>query len=75
MNHITLYTKKIELKFNKNGVSIIDLEALINEIMKEYNILDTNPSITLHENFQYVTFKVSKKKESKSLGFAFGKKG
>jgi hypothetical protein len=73
MNHISLYTKKIALNFNQSSVSVIDLEELINEITKEYHIVDNNPSIAIHENTQYVTFKVSKKKESKALGFNFVK--
>jgi hypothetical protein len=73
MNHISLYTKKISLSFNENSVSLIDLEDLIQEISKEYVLLDQNPSVYIQDNFQYITFKVSKKRESKSLGFNFGK--
>lgn len=73
MNHISLYTKKINLSFNEESVSLVDLEDIIHEIMKEYVILDANPSVYIQDNFQYVTFKVSKKRESKSLGFNFGK--
>lgn len=74
MNHITLYTKKLELKFDNKGVSILNLEDIASEILKDYIILDPNPVVSVHENFQYITFKVSKKKEEKSLGFSFGKK-
>ncbi|MBX9852344.1 MAG: hypothetical protein K2X86_11385 [Cytophagaceae bacterium] len=74
MNYISLYTKKLELKFNDQSVSVFDPEELINEISKEYVLLDTNPSVAIEDNFLYVRFKVGKKKESKALGFEFGKR-
>lgn len=72
MTPITLYTKKIPLVFDSNGVAIIPLESLMEEISKEYSILEHGPSVTVFENYQYVTFKVIKKKESRGMGFSIG---
>jgi len=54
MEKIILYTKKFEL---------------IEELSKEYDLLERNPAITIEGNFQYVTLKLSPKKEKKSVGF------
>lgn len=69
MEKIILYTKKFELKFNENSVSTIDVSDLIEELSKEYDLLDRNPAITIEGNFQYVTLKLTPKKEKRSVGF------
>lgn len=74
MNPVILYTKKLELSFDQNGVSITDLDALIIEISKDYVIMDYSPSISIRDSFQYVTFRVIKKKETKTMGFDIGRK-
>ncbi|MBO9700928.1 MAG: hypothetical protein J7604_12015 [Sporocytophaga sp.] len=76
MKNIQIVTKRIELKFDSNGVAITDVEPVIDELSKEYNIIDNFPSITIQENYLYVTFKASKKNANKSnIGFNFGTKG
>jgi len=75
MKNIQIVTKRIELKFDTNGVAITDVEPVIEELSKEYNIVDNFPSITIQENYLYVTFKASKKNANKSsIGFSFGSK-
>ncbi|MFN3402787.1 MAG: hypothetical protein ACK40G_01750 [Cytophagaceae bacterium] len=74
MHPITLYTKKIKLNFNKDSVAITDLEEVINEISKDYIILDNHPTVVTDGEYHYVTFRTGKKKESKSIGFHFSKK-
>lgn len=71
---IILYTRKIEMKFDSNGVSIIDIGNIIEEVSKEYTMLDYNPIVTVQDNYQLVTLKVTKKTESKGIGFNFGRK-
>ncbi|WP_028979962.1 hypothetical protein [Sporocytophaga myxococcoides] len=76
MKNIQIVTKRIELKFDTNGIAITDVEPVIEELSKEYNIVDNFPSITIQENYLYVTFKASKKNANKSnIGFSFGSKG
>jgi hypothetical protein len=75
MKNIQIVTKRIELKFDNNGVAITDVESIIDELSKEYNIVDNFPSVTFQENYLYVTFKASKKSANKSnIGFSFGTK-
>ncbi|MFL5728448.1 MAG: hypothetical protein ACJ75J_03080 [Cytophagaceae bacterium] len=69
MEKIILYTKKFELNFDDQSVSKIDVTELIEELSKEYELLDRNPSITIEGKFQYVTWKLSPKKEKRSVGF------
>lgn len=76
MKNIQIVTKRIELKFDTKGVAITDVEPVIEELSKEYNIVDNFPSIIIQENYLYVTFKASKKDTNKSsIGFSFGSKG
>lgn len=72
MTSIILYTKRFELKFGKGDTSFVDVTKLIEQVSEEYIILDRNPSITIENGYQYVTLKVSKKSESKRIGFSFG---
>jgi hypothetical protein len=74
MQSIILYTKKIEFHFNEQGVSVLNLDEIIQEISKEYTILDHNPMVSTRDNFYLLTFKVGQKTESKGIGFNFGKK-
>jgi hypothetical protein len=69
MEKIILYTKRFELKFNEESVSKIDVSELIEDLSKEYDLLDRNPSVTIEGNFQYVTLKLSPKKEKRTVGF------
>jgi hypothetical protein len=69
MEKIILYTKKIELNFNEQSVATIDVSDMIEELMKEYDLLDRNPVITIDGKFQYVTLKLSPKKEIRTVGF------
>ena len=73
MKDIILYTKKIRLNFNASGVSVLSIQELIEEVEKEYKIMDPNPSVAIFEEFQLVTFKVLKKTDAakKPLGFSF----
>lgn len=75
MKDIILYTKKINLKFDSNGVSLFKVQDLIEEVEKEYKIMDVNPSIATFEEYQFITFRVIKKADSskKPLGFSIGK--
>jgi hypothetical protein len=68
-SNVILYTKKYELKFDKKGVSLIDISDLIEDLSKDYVLLDRNPTVTVSENFQYVTLKVSKKGDRQKIGF------
>lgn len=72
---IILYTKKIKLSFNNAGVSMFQLQDLIDEVEKEYKIMDSSPVISTFEEHQYITFRVIKKAglEKKPLGFSFVK--
>jgi hypothetical protein len=69
MEQSILYTKRFELKFNEHSVATIDVSELIEELSKEYDLLDRNPVITIEGNFQYVTLKLSPKKEKRTVGF------
>jgi hypothetical protein len=69
MEKIILYTKKFELQFNEHGVATIEVSELIEELSKEYDLLDRNPVITIEGNFQYITLKLSPKKEKRTVGF------
>ena len=74
MDKLILYTKKFELNFDAQGVSTVDVTSLIEELAKEYDLVDRNPSITIQDNVQYVTLKlIPHNKEKKAVGFAFGK--
>jgi hypothetical protein len=66
---IILYTKKFELNFDNNNVAQIDLSPIIEELSKEYTLLDNAPSITVENGFQYVTVKLVKKEDRKKIGF------
>ncbi len=73
MEKVILYTKKYELKFNDQSVATIDVSELIEELSKDYELLDRNPLITIQDNMQYVTLKlIPNSKEKKKVGFAFG---
>jgi hypothetical protein len=69
MEKIILYTKKFELRFNEQSVASIDVSDMIEELMKDYDLLDRNPVITTDGKFQYVTLKLSPKKEIRTVGF------
>jgi hypothetical protein len=69
METIILYTKKYELSFNEQSVASIDVSDMIEELMKDYDLLDRNPVITIEGKFQYVTLKLSPKKEKRTVGF------
>jgi hypothetical protein len=69
MSSIILYTKKFELKFDKKGVALIDVSDLIEDLSKDYVILDRNPTVAIYGDFQYVTLKVSKKQDRQKIGF------
>lgn len=74
MDKLILYTKKFELNFDAQGVATVDVTGLIEELAKEYELVDRNPSITIQGNTQYVTLKlIPHNKEKKTVGFAFGK--
>ena len=74
MKDIILYTKKIELKFNTQGVSVFNVQEVIDEVEKEYKMVDGNPVISTFEEYQYITFKVIKKDLTKRpLGFSMNK--
>jgi hypothetical protein len=73
MEQIILYTKKFELDFNNDGIATVDVTALIEEIAKDYELLDRNPTVTIQGDVQYVTLKLMPKKEKRSVGFSFGK--
>jgi hypothetical protein len=74
MDKLILYTKKFELNFDAQGVSTVDITGLIEELAKEYELVDRNPSITIQGNTQYVTLKlIPHAREKKTVGFAFGK--
>jgi hypothetical protein len=66
---IILYTKKFELKFDNNNVAQIDLSSIIEELSKEYTLLDNAPSISVENGFQYVTVRLIKKEDRKKIGF------
>jgi hypothetical protein len=68
-SNVILYTKKFELKFDKKGVSLIDISDLMEDLSKDYVLLDRNPIVTVSDNFQYVTLKVSKKGDRQKIGF------
>jgi hypothetical protein len=73
MEKILLYTKKYELKFDDQSVAIIDVSDLIEELSKDYELIDRNPLITIEGNIQYVTLKlIPKPKDKKAVGFSFG---
>jgi hypothetical protein len=69
MSNVILYTKKYELKFDKKAVSLIDISELLEDLSKDYVILDRNPTVTIVDNFQYVTIKVCKREDRKKIGF------
>jgi hypothetical protein len=69
MSNVILYTKKYELKFDKKAVSLIDISDLIEDLSKDYVLLDRNPTVTIVENFQYVTLKVCKRGDRQKIGF------
>jgi hypothetical protein len=69
MEKIILYTKKFELNFNEQSTASIDVSDMIEELMKDYELLDRNPVITIEGKFQYVTLKLSPKKEIRTVGF------
>ena len=72
MKEIILYTKKLKLNFDAQGVSIFKIQELIDEVEKEYKIMDTHPGIATFDEYQYITFRVIKKIDSakKPLGFS-----
>ena len=73
MEKVILYTKKYELKFDDHSVAIVDVTELIEELSKEYELIDRNPLITIEGNIQYVTLKlIPKPKDKKTVGFSFG---
>jgi hypothetical protein len=73
MEKIILYTKKYELLFNKQSVATVDITDLIEELSKEYELVDRNPTITIQGTTQYVTLKlIPNNKEKKAVGFSFG---
>jgi hypothetical protein len=75
MEKIILYTKKYELTFNEQSVATVDVTDLIEELSKEYELVDRNPTITIQGTTQYVTLKlIPNNKEKKSVGFSFGSK-
>ena len=73
MEKLLLYTKKFDLEFNEQGIATVDVTGLIEELAKEYELVDRNPSITIQGNVQYVTLKlIPHNKEKKTVGFSFG---
>ncbi len=73
MEKIILYTKKFELSFNDQSVAMVDVTGLIEELSKEYELVDRNPLITIQGNTQYVTLRlIPKLKDKKTVGFSFG---
>jgi hypothetical protein len=73
MEKVILYTKKYELNFNEQGVSEVDVTPLIEELVKGYELVDRNPTVTIQGNVQYVTFKlIPHNKEKRTVGFSFG---
>ena len=75
MKDIILYTKKIKLAFDANGVSIFKIQDLIDEVEKDYKMMDAHPSIATFEEHQFITFRVIKKADAskKPLGFSLNK--
>ncbi len=73
MEKVILYTKKFELNFDDQSVAMVDVTGLIEELAKDYELLDRNPTVTIQGNTQYVTLKLSPHlKEKKTVGFSFG---
>ena len=73
MEKIILYTKKYELSFNEQSVAIVDVTDLIEELSKEYELVDRNPAITIQGTTQYVTLKlIPNNKDKTTVGFSFG---
>ena len=73
MEKIILYTKKYELTFDEQSVATIDVTNLIEELSKEYELVDRNPIITIQGTTQYVTLKlIPNNKNKKTVGFSFG---
>ena len=73
MEKIILYTKKYDLKFDTKSVATVDVTELIEELSKEYELIDRNPLVTIEGNTQYVTLKlIPKPKDKKTVGFSFG---
>jgi hypothetical protein len=73
MEKIILYTKKYELTFNEHGVATVDVTELIEELSKEYELVDRNPLITIQGTTQYVTLKlIPNNKDKRKVGFSFG---
>jgi hypothetical protein len=73
MEKIILYTKKYELTFNEQSVATVDVTDLIEELSKEYELVDRNPTITIQGTTQYVTLKLMpNNKAKKTVGFSFG---
>ena len=73
MEKMILYTKKFELSFNDQSVAMVDVTGLIEELSKEYELVDRNPLITIQGNTQYVTLRlIPKLKDKKTVGFSFG---
>ena len=73
MEKLILYTKKFELQFDDQGVATVDVTGLIEELAKDYELVDRNPSIVIQGNVQYVTLKlIPHNKEKKTVGFSFG---
>ena len=69
IRNVTFYTKKYDLKFDQNGVSMIDVTSLLEELSNEYIILDPVPTIIIEGAAQYVTVKLSKIEARKKIGF------
>lgn len=69
MKNVIIYTKKYELKFDKNGISKIDTSDLIEDLSENYIILDSAPTITIAGDSQYVSLKLVKKETGKKIGF------
>jgi len=75
MKNIQIVTKRVELKFDANGVAITDIDPLIEEFSKDYSIIDHYPSVSIQDKYLYITFKASRKDTSKtSIGFSIGTK-
>jgi hypothetical protein len=69
MEKIILHTSRFDLTFEGN-TAIVDISGLIEELSKDYELLDRNPIVSVQGNYQYVTLKLLKKNsEKRTIGF------
>lgn len=69
MKNIIIYTKKYPLNFDSDGVAQVDVSSLVEELSKDYHLMDSNPTVTILDGFQFISLKLSKKDERQKIGF------